>query len=76
MRAWNQPGPLSVVTGRFYVEQTSGNSTGAAQGASDQHRLSVVSKMDIIKIVLDIVSETTECATSADILSAAPYMML
>jgi hypothetical protein len=75
LRAWNQPGPLSVVTSRFYVEQTSGNSTRAAQSASDQHQLSVVSNMDTTTILSDIISETTECARSADILSVAPYMM-
>jgi hypothetical protein len=75
MRAWNQPGPLSAVTGRFYVKQTSGNSTREAQSASDQHRLPVVSSMDTITILLDIISETIECATSADILLVAPHMM-
>jgi hypothetical protein len=76
MRAWNQPGPLSVVTGRFYVEQTSGNSTRAAQSASDHGARSVVSSTGTTTIFSDIISETAECATSADILSVAPYMML
>jgi hypothetical protein len=76
LRAWNEPGPLSVVTGSFHVEQTSGNSTRAAQNASDHGARSVVSSTGTTTIISDIISEATECATSADVLSVATYAML
>jgi hypothetical protein len=72
----DQPSPLSVVTGSFCVEQTSGNGSWAAQSALDHSPLSVVSSMGTTTIVSDIISEATDCVKSVEMRSVATCTMI